>query len=723
MKSKRKMSNFKGSVFQRRLRNVILSVVVIGVALMTLLCVYLNVYEQNHSTYLVDTIVEAYKQNDIEHISKYIKKDQIDRLKKALPNIIDKKNIFSFQSFEDKKKIEYTIVNKNQKLSTVVLEKQKEKAMFGIQQYKVKDIEHYATYRTQLQFFAGTQVQVDGNQVSVDDTQGQVTTQFASIGQDELTIHTYTYEGYEPLNHISATYQGQPCDKTINEKTNTVMLFPSVPTGQDVAIQSILEQFSMEYARYTTVRSVPANNVKQYVLTNSTLANMIDSYSNAWGEVITAESFHDFSAVNAIQYYENVYSFDVHLRYRVRADNGEEKDFPLNYRMFVKGDGAQNYKVFDLKRISQQELKRVAASDGIAAKIDADLKVNTQALSNACVDGNAMSGYTFLSEEQLYISSKQPIGAIYIKWNEIPQSYQVAYGSRQKDFGEKGFLHELIRIDKKANEVTLKGIEGFTINEISVYTKGNLPPEVQDWQTPHKKADILAFPTHADDDVLFFGALLSEYAAKGKDIQVAFLTNSNNTNTTVNSSVRQHEALDGLWAMGIDAYPIVGSFADHSSRDLSHAKSLYDNDAILKYQVETIRRFKPEIVIGHDEQGEYGHGVHMLNTHLLKEAINVANDKNFDEQSNDKYGIHQVKKTYFHLYKQNQIVLDVHKKMSELAGKSPFEVATSAYQKHESQHIYELAVEDFGVSDCRLFGLYKSNVGYDFKTNDLFEGI
>ena len=92
---------------------------------------------------------------------------------------------------------------------------------------------------------------------------------------------------------------------------------------------------------------------------------------------------------------------------------------------------------------------------------------------------------------------------------------------------------------------------------------------------------------------------------------------------------------------------------------ISNLKSsgLTEEDA-LKFQVEMIRRFRPQVVVGHDEKGEYSHGQHILNTHLLKQAIDKANDTSFDEATYSKYGNWQISKLYLHLYEENPIIMD-----------------------------------------------------------------
>ena len=79
-------------------------------------------------------------------------------------------------------------------------------------------------------------------------------------------------------------------------------------------------------------------------------------------------------------------------------------------------------------------------------------------------------------------------------------------------------------------------------------------------------------------------------------------------------------------SLGITAYPIIGEFPDIASRSLAHAYSVYDETKILHYQIELIRRFRPDVILAHDIKGEYGHGAHMLNTDILRKAIEESND-------------------------------------------------------------------------------------------------
>ena len=145
---------------------------------------------------------------------------------------------------------------------------------------------------------------------------------------------------------------------------------------------------------------------------------------------------------------------------------------------------------------------------------------------------------------------------------------------------------------------------------------------------------------------------------------------------------------------------------------------------MLNFQVELLRRFKPEVVIGHDLKGEYGHGAHMLNAYALTLAVEYAADSTKYISSYEKYGAWDTPKLYLHLYEENKILMNWDIPLERFNGLTAFEMAVQGYDCHKSQHIWSFAVRQ-GESqyDCRWFGLYRSLVGPDVEKNDVFENI
>lgn len=323
------------------------------------------------------------------------------------------------------------------------------------------------------------------------------------------------------------------------------------------------------------------------------------------------------------------------------------------------------------------------------------------------------------SSQALAVESETPFSALYIIWDKLPGRFTLTWEGGSLVCGEEGFLHDYIRLPEAVVSVSFEFEEEAYryICRMGAYTYGTAPDGVQDWLAPCETADILAFPTHADDDVLFFGAVLSHYAIeKGLAVQTAFMTDH------YYEPFRNHERLNGLWELGIRHYPILGTARDFYTMDLTEAANYHANDGILEWQVELIRRFDPLVILGHDIDGEYGHGQHKLNTHYLIQAVEQAADARLYPMIAVKYGLWDTPKVYLHLYAENGVVFDVNTALNnDPQGRTPFEIAQDAFECHVSQYNYfSVSQNPYSEMDCTRFGLYRTLVGED-TGSDLME--
>lgn len=323
-------------------------------------------------------------------------------------------------------------------------------------------------------------------------------------------------------------------------------------------------------------------------------------------------------------------------------------------------------------------------------------------------------------EQPILINCGIPFASMVIKWEQVPPEGTLFWAVGEAEIGG-GFLHEAVTLPQAATSALLKPSEEASICEIELFTEGTLPRDAQQWLPPCETADLLVFPTHADDDVLFFGAAMSAYALdRGLEVQTAFMTEH------YGEPVRKHERLDGLWELGLRHYPVVGTARDFYTKQLWEAEYFHRDDGILAWQVEQIRRFRPLVILGHDLDGEYGHGQHKLNAHCLTQAVEAAGDAGQFLDSVGRFGIWDTPKLYLHLYQEGELVLDVNTPLlQDDQGRTPFELAQSAYSLHKSQGYTWFRVqqgEGHRGLDCRRFGLYRSLVGPDTAA-DLLENI
>lgn len=351
-------------------------------------------------------------------------------------------------------------------------------------------------------------------------------------------------------------------------------------------------------------------------------------------------------------------------------------------------------------------------------------------------DGSIYTYTVFHAGETITLSSEEKIGGVYIMWNKIPGEWTYSIGGKNYTGGKKGFLHEYIPLETASGEVVITIPEGGAqITDIYAFSEGTLPDWVQVWDTPCEEADIMLMPTHADDEQLFFAGILPYYSIERKlNVQVVYLTNHWDATT------RPHEQLNGLWTVGIRNYPVIAEFPDdvRSVGDdlfdydslIALARRVYNEDEWVKFQVEMFRRFKPQVVIDHDINGEYMHGAHILNTDAVMEAVKLSNDPSYDSESADKYGLWDVPKLYLHMYKENPIVMDWDTPYESMGGRTPFEMTKLGYACHYSQQHWwftgwlnmDKATDITRYSPCD-YGLYRSTVGEDIAKNDFMENI
>ena len=347
-------------------------------------------------------------------------------------------------------------------------------------------------------------------------------------------------------------------------------------------------------------------------------------------------------------------------------------------------------------------------------------------------DGSYQLDAVFRAGTTLTLTAEEEISSLYILFGSYPGEWTLRSGDVEQLCGTKGFLHEYVALEAPSSlvEITLPD-HSVVIGEIFAYSAGRPPAEVQIWEEPQEGADILIFSAHSDDELLFMGGMIPYYAAvRGLRVQVVYMTtNYNEKNRNfyfLNYRYRPHEALNGLWRAGCRVYPVTNTAQDVLCRDLRTAERIYGKDRFTEFQVEQIRRFKPLVVVTHAENGEYGHGAHILTALSVERAVDAADPEIFPESA-ERYGAWDTPKTYLHEYGDDETitVLNYEEPSDALGGLTPFETAQEAYRLHITQQQWESNfVYDYGhPDDSHRYGLYRSLVGPDEEKNDLMENV
>lgn len=358
----------------------------------------------------------------------------------------------------------------------------------------------------------------------------------------------------------------------------------------------------------------------------------------------------------------------------------------------------------------------------------------------ALFDGKLLSGKAASEDASLTLEYEGGIGSLYFLFDAACGSYTITDNGSGKSItaGEYGFIHEFVDLaaafETAPASVTVTFPDGVRIFELFVYAPGEVPETVQKWQLPADgKTDLVLFSTHCDDEQLFFAGVLPYYAGElGYQVQVVYLTDHREDDPR-----RVHEMLNGLWAVGVTAYPVAASYPDFILKhDMAGTYATfeargYPREDLLGYVVENLRRFKPMVAVGHDVNGEYGHGMHMVYTDLLMEAVTIANDPSRYPESVEEYGLWDTPKTYLHLYEENGIIMDWDVPLEKFNGMTAFEVTqklgypchVSQYQDFAWYHYAAKSAKDVVQYNPCYYGLYRSTVGADVEKNDFFENV
>ncbi len=311
--------------------------------------------------------------------------------------------------------------------------------------------------------------------------------------------------------------------------------------------------------------------------------------------------------------------------------------------------------------------------------------------------------------------------ALYLSFFTRPTAYEVlqydASGALlQTDTPDPALLVQWLPLLPEAVRVEIVATEAYHISDCMVFSHGALPAFLHDWSPTPDKLDFLVISAHPDDDQLFLGAVAPIYCGRdGLTGTTLFMT--------CKTRRRYTEALNGCWAAGIRCMPLFCWFLD-GRPDENKIWKHWDYDEVLTGVVRMMRRVKPEVVVTHDFNGEYGQPLHKATAAVVAAALPLAADPSYDPDSAADYGAWQVKKLYIHLYAEQPLTLDTRAPIPFFSGLSAKDVAQLGWEQHVSERKrLWFEVEDTGRWSIAEYGLYYSAVGPDSGINDMFEHI
>lgn len=340
-------------------------------------------------------------------------------------------------------------------------------------------------------------------------------------------------------------------------------------------------------------------------------------------------------------------------------------------------------------------------------------------------DMNVESGYVVEGPGDVTISWRNgvPARTLYLAWRSLPVPFVLTQRAGDGSVldtraGETWRMNQLYKLNPKTRSVSVSSNTDMDLCSALIYGPNVLPKNYHPWEPTPEKLDYLVIATHPDDDVLFLGAIVPLYGAtRGLSGTILYTA-------TRGIRYRCDEALNGAWVMGLRNHPLFADFPNLLPKQQWQRGKDFSVGMLTEYYVRILRRYKPEVVVTHDANGEYGHWQHINVSQAVRDAVSLAADASYDPASAKEYGLFQVKKLYLHLYPEQTVTLDVYRPLAAFGGQNVIDVATAAYAEHRSQvKVDHYRVSNDGFYRLSDFGLCFSAVGADTGTNDLFEHI
>lgn len=370
-----------------------------------------------------------------------------------------------------------------------------------------------------------------------------------------------------------------------------------------------------------------------------------------------------------------------------------------------------------------------AAADNISWKCTYKSS-NSNGYFGALTDGRLYDVFAIEAPGKQYLSinlNGRKAQCLYIKWSESSPGWTLRATlsdgtTLDSVWGKHGYLQEYVPLPEDTVSLRMITSDGaakpMRIFEIEVYSPGSLPERVHQWEPTPTTAELMVISTHQDDELLFLGGTLPYYSGELDYDTVTVYA-------TFDRAQRLHEALEGLWVCGATQYPVFLDYPDYYCKSMYAAEFEWDRADVTRRLTELIVKHRPQVIVTQDENGEYGHGQHILLVDIVKTALLRSTNSDYLDANFNGLEPWPVPKCYLHLYGTNKIVMPWDTMTLEsLGGRTALQVAKDAYQKHTSQLKFDFFVgAGESIYDCRLFGLYKSNVGADAAKNDFFENI
>lgn len=241
-----------------------------------------------------------------------------------------------------------------------------------------------------------------------------------------------------------------------------------------------------------------------------------------------------------------------------------------------------------------------------------------------------------------------------------------------------------------------------------------------------EKIALMIVLAHPDDEAYFPGLIPYVCLVRQLPVVVVVMTSGEaGLNPPGDRSLREEEMRRACRIYGLPNEPIFARFPDGA-----YLGTLEDNwklwggeNRAAEWLAQAIRRYRPDVIVTHALDGEYGHPNHVGTALSVTKAFAWASDAIACPIPSGGPAAWAPSKLYVHRWATRPLELRQDVPLPGRSGRDCLQLGDAGGRMHVSQGYATKDIAELDGPGITKFGLYATTVGPDEKGGDLFEHI
>lgn len=301
-------------------------------------------------------------------------------------------------------------------------------------------------------------------------------------------------------------------------------------------------------------------------------------------------------------------------------------------------------------------------------------------------DGDFNSRVTLREDREIILKPGEDTAAVLLSWYSLPEQVTITQNDLNGDtvgtLQTVGAYETQVALEDGCAEIIVHADKECTLSELTEQTEQEAESfvnlEICD------KADLLLTVSHPSDESLVFRGLLPYYAGiRNMTVQVVYMSFKNRTQI--------QEALSVLKVCGVGIQPVFldNLYLSPANCSVKTMEGAWDKSENREKLTALIRRYRPEIVVTHEENGEDGDSARAVTFEYTRDAVELAANEGKFRDTVRQYGIWETRKFYSHSEK-GKTVLRTDETFPDDRGLTAAELSGECLKLYETMATYRL---------------------------------